>query len=155
MYVRSFDASEFQAVNKPYAPMRVQFFVGDDNESWAYKSPEFEYNRDTFLPQYFSVEPHVMIGKFLKVLLIGKVKRQQMDNKYYHAIAYVGCNATKVSDALSQLRVEQKERPIQSYEAVKKALSLSDQDFFFAERRSVMHHSATLLSEEDSAVTAM
>ena len=90
------------------------------------KSPEFTYNRETFLVQYFSLEPYVLIGKFLKVLLIGKVKRQAMDNKYYHAISYVGCNATKVSEALSLLTVTQQERPLQSFQAVKKALQLKD-----------------------------
>ena len=32
VHVRSFDASEFQAVNQAYAPIKVQFYVSDDKD---------------------------------------------------------------------------------------------------------------------------
>ncbi len=48
--------------------------------------------------QTFNIEPYVAIGKFIKVVLIGKRRKQQTDNRYYVALCYVGLNTQSINE---------------------------------------------------------
>ena len=70
--IRSYNPGLIQEDGKPYAPFKVQFLVGDSPTDYNFASKEYEYSEDSLSIQTFNIEPCVAIGKFIKVLLIGK-----------------------------------------------------------------------------------
>ena len=44
------------------------------------------------MEQEFVLNPDVVVGEYIKVNLIGKLRIQSMDNKYYIALSYIRVN---------------------------------------------------------------
>lgn len=104
-----------------------------------------DYHPTSVDVQTFSVEPYLAIGKFVKVLLIGKLQAQQsFNNLYYHALSYVGVNASKVPKELCKSIVE-RETKILSIDDVKKVLEDRMVERVFEMRESLLVHSKQLI----------
>lgn len=57
---------------------------------YHFKSQRYKVIEDTDQEQEFILAPHVVMGEYIKINLIGKPKIQRMDNKHYIALRYVG-----------------------------------------------------------------
>ncbi|TNV80659.1 hypothetical protein FGO68_gene3198 [Halteria grandinella] len=82
--------SRFQPHSPLYPPRQIQLEIGDSPDEYFYQSPIFEVNQNSDKEQIFTISPDFIVGEYIKVNLIGKPGIQTTDNKYYHAIRYVG-----------------------------------------------------------------
>ena len=103
VHIRTYDHSQIQGnPENLYAPVKVQILVGDTPEHFTFVSKEFEYCRRSLNNQSFSLLPNFAVGRFVKVLLIGKPQRQVgFDDQYYLALAFVGATTQKVPEKLA------------------------------------------------------
>ncbi|GLT49001.1 hypothetical protein SLA2020_225870 [Shorea laevis] len=61
----------------------------DDEFIWTYTSPKFPMTQENCLQKFKLPEPVLCIGGFLKVELLGRVQRQEVDGLYYICISHV------------------------------------------------------------------
>ncbi|KAK9291392.1 hypothetical protein L1049_019339 [Liquidambar formosana] len=61
----------------------------DDKFIWTYTSPEFPMAQENCLQKFKLPEPVLCIGGILKIELLGRVQRQEMDGLYYICVAHV------------------------------------------------------------------
>lgn len=73
-----------------YPPKSVKISIGNSKENFHYSSDTFSVEPHEFL---FTVciLPEIVIGKFVKIELIGKVMTQLGDNKFYNSLSYLDC----------------------------------------------------------------
>lgn len=88
---------QFQRGHPLYPPKRIQVLVGSSPDSYHYASPIFEVNQQTAEEQEFILSPDVAVGEYIKLVLIGKPKKQSIDQKYYIALRYVGVKGKLLS----------------------------------------------------------
>ena len=89
-----FDPGRIQNSETTYPPKQVKFLLGSSPTDFHFQSEAYLVSPDTDLEQQFVVFPKIAVGRFLKVLLIGKPTIQDTDKKHYIAIRYVGVAGT-------------------------------------------------------------
>jgi hypothetical protein len=147
VHIRTYDHSQIQGnPENLYAPVKVQILVGDTPEHFTFVSKEFEYCRRSLNNQSFSLLPNFAVGRFVKVLLIGKPQRQVgFDDQYYLALAFVGATTQKVPEKLATVA----ENTIQIYSAeeIQDALAKKKAELLMKMGESMIIHQAELVRQ--------
>ncbi|KAL6909617.1 hypothetical protein ACP4OV_001898 [Aristida adscensionis] len=83
----------------PKSPLRPQDLVSDDNEAlglaadhnyvWTYTSPEFPMLQENVLQSFRLPRPVLCIGGVVKVELLGRIQKQDIDGLYYICVSNV------------------------------------------------------------------
>lgn len=60
-----------------------------DNVVWTYTSPSFPMAQESRLQKFKLPKPCLCIGGILQIELLGRVQRQEMDEKYYICVSHV------------------------------------------------------------------
>lgn len=60
-----------------------------DNVVWTYTSPSFPMAQESRLQKFELPEPALCIGGILQIELLGRVQKQEMDEKYYICVSHV------------------------------------------------------------------
>ncbi|XP_023754765.1 F-box protein At4g00755 isoform X1 [Lactuca sativa] len=60
-----------------------------DNVVWTYTSPSFPMAQESRLQKFKLPEPALCIGGILQIELLGRVQKQEMDEKYYICVSHV------------------------------------------------------------------
>ncbi|CAI9259676.1 unnamed protein product [Lactuca saligna] len=60
-----------------------------DNVVWTYTSPSFPMAQESRLQRFKLPEPALCIGGILQIELLGRVQKQEMDEKYYICVSHV------------------------------------------------------------------
>ena len=98
--IANFDPRRIQMIGYKYPPRQVQFEVGFSSTHFHYKSPIFNVHPETCDEQEFIILPEFVIGTHFKVNLIGKPAIQDIDNKHYIALRYVGASGMAIAEAM-------------------------------------------------------
>ncbi|XP_024976276.1 F-box protein At4g00755 [Cynara cardunculus var. scolymus] len=70
-----------------------------DNVVWTYTSPSFPMAQESRLQKFKLPEPALCIGGILQIELLGRVQRQEMDEKYYICVSHVQVMGRPLSPA--------------------------------------------------------
>ncbi|KAJ4778590.1 F-box protein [Rhynchospora pubera] len=76
----------------------------DDNYVWTYISPEYCMAQESNLQAFKLPRPILCIGGVLKIELLGRVQKQELDGLYYICVSYVqviGCPLSPLLDVAS------------------------------------------------------
>ncbi|XP_076953095.1 F-box protein At4g00755-like [Bidens hawaiensis] len=86
---------EINIKDKPSSALR---FI---NESvvWTYTSPSFPMAQESRLQKFKLPEPALCIGGYLQIELLGRVQKQEMDEKYYICVCHVRAVGRPLSPA--------------------------------------------------------
>mmetsp|Transcript_27529 Transcript_27529/g.27201 ORF Transcript_27529/g.27201 Transcript_27529/m.27201 type:complete len:212 (+) Transcript_27529:480-1115(+) len=73
-----------------YPPQKIQIKIGKSDSDYHYSSEIYDVEMRN---KYFTVLilPEIVIGKYIKLELIGKASPQPGDEKYYTVLSYVQC----------------------------------------------------------------
>ncbi|GAV85590.1 F-box-like domain-containing protein [Cephalotus follicularis] len=104
----------FQAYFQPglpiYSAKSVRFQLGhkkspvdpaDDKFVWTYTSQEFPMAQENRLQTFKLPEPLLCIGGFLRIELLGRVQRQEMDGLFYICVSHVQVMGRSLSPAFN------------------------------------------------------
>ena len=67
-----FDPGQIEASEPTYPPKQIKFLLGSSPTDFHFQSETFSVSPDTDLEQQFVLFPKLAVGKFIKILLIGK-----------------------------------------------------------------------------------
>ncbi|KAD5961268.1 hypothetical protein E3N88_12741 [Mikania micrantha] len=60
-----------------------------ENVVWTYESPSFPMTQESRLQKFKLPQPALCIGGYLQIELLGRVQKQEMDEKYYICVSHV------------------------------------------------------------------
>ena len=127
MTIKTYDHARFGKKDaKPFPPCKVQILIGDSPNEFSFVSTEMLYDREKpFEHQHFRLEQYFAVGKFVKIMLIGKPQIQKgIDDKHYLALSNVGITAHKCRDQLIDQNIQKELAPFaQVLNALQKNLS--------------------------------
>ena len=104
------------------------------------------YDREKpFEHQHFRLEQYFAVGKFVKIMLIGKPQIQKgFDDKHYLALSYVGITAHKCRDQLIDQNIQ---KELASFAQVLNALQKNLSNDLVLMGEALLAHSEQLLLE--------
>lgn len=80
-------AYEFEDEIKEETSPALRFI--SENVVWTYTSPSFPMTQESRLQKFKLPEPALCIGGILQIELLGRVQKQEMDEKYYICVSHV------------------------------------------------------------------
>ncbi|KAI7731938.1 hypothetical protein M8C21_008950 [Ambrosia artemisiifolia] len=78
---------EFENDTKDKPSPALRFI--NENVVWTYTSPSFPMAQESRLQKFKLPEPALCIGGYLQIELLGRVQKQEMDEKYYICVCHV------------------------------------------------------------------
>ncbi|KAH1080891.1 hypothetical protein J1N35_020652 [Gossypium stocksii] len=83
---------------------------GNEKFAWTYTSQEFPMAQENCLQNFRLPEPVLCIGGILKIELLGRVQRQEMDSLYYICVSHVQVVGRPLSPAFGIQTFEHSEK---------------------------------------------
>ncbi|XP_006649272.2 F-box protein At4g00755-like [Oryza brachyantha] len=71
--------------------------IADDNYVWSYTSPEFPMLQENVLQSFKLPRPVLCIGGVVKVELLGRVQKQEADDRYYICVCHAQVRGRSLS----------------------------------------------------------